>query len=104
MIKIILYIIMIILVVAGIVTILIKQSDNYKTDPNPDPNPEPNPETNPDSIKPTNFSVGVPEKPKVYKSSNLCDDTVLKPIIPVSVDYESQIPIDCPCTKYLEPP
>lgn len=93
--NIILYIIMGILVIAGIVTILIKQSDNYETETNSDPN---------HSIKPTNFSVGAPEKPEVYKSSNLCDDTVLKPIIPVSVDYGSEIPTNCPCTKYLEPP
>ena len=93
--KIILYIIMGILVVAGIVTILIKQSDNYNTQTNTEPI---------HSIKPTNFSVGAPEKTEVYKSSNLCDDTVLKPIIPVSVDYGSEIPKDCPCTKYLEPP
>jgi len=83
------------LVIAGIVTLLIKQSDNYTTDTNTQPTY---------SIKPANFSVGVPEKPEVYKSSNLCDDTVLKPIIPVSVDYGSEMQTNCPCTKYLEPP
>jgi hypothetical protein len=54
-------------------------------------------------IKPTEFNVGVIETP-VYSSANLCDTTVLKPIVPVDVDYGSKIPNDCPCTKYLQPP
>lgn len=54
-------------------------------------------------IKPAEFKVGEIDMP-VYNSANLCDTTVLKPIIPVDVDYGSKIPNDCPCTKYLQPP
>ena len=86
--KTIIYTIFITLVVGGIVVLLINTYDDY----------------DPDYIQPAEFNVGQPEKQEVYKSSNLCDDTVLKPIIPVSVDYGSEIPRECPCTKYLEPP
>jgi hypothetical protein len=54
-------------------------------------------------INPTNFDIGIIDQ-KIYKSSNVCNDTVLKPIIPVNVYYGSSIPDDCPCTKYLQPP
>ena len=54
-------------------------------------------------INPTNFDIGIIDE-KIYKSSNVCNDAVLKPIIPVSVDYGSTFPNDCTCTKYLEPP
>jgi hypothetical protein len=57
----------------------------------------------PGSIDPTEFDVGLIHKP-TPKSSSLCNDTVLKPIIPVNVDYGWKMPANCPCTKYLEPP
>jgi hypothetical protein len=57
----------------------------------------------PGSIDPTEFDVGMIHKP-TPKSSSLCNDTVLKPIIPVNVDYGWKMPTNCPCTKYLEPP
>ena len=82
------YTIFITLILAGIVLLLINTSDDY----------------DPPYIQPTEFNVGKPERSEVYKSSNLCDDTVLKPIIPVSVDYGSEMPTNCGCTKYLEPP
>jgi len=54
-------------------------------------------------IQPAEFEVGLVEQP-IYKSSNLCNDTVLKPIIPVNVDYGWKMPENCPCTKYIEAP
>ena len=64
---------------------------------------EPEEEQNIPYINPTNFEIGIIDQ-KIYKSSNVCNDTVLKPIIPVNVDYGSSMPNDCPCTKYLQPP
>jgi hypothetical protein len=89
------YIIPIILIIVGIVLLSLgNYQDNYTDDP----------EKSPYYIKPSDFTVGNPTYPEVYKSSNLCDDTTLKPIIPVSVDYGFKMPESCPCTKYLEPP
>ena len=55
------------------------------------------------SIKPSQFDTGI-IKQDTYKSSNLCNNTVLKPIIPVNVDYGWEMPENCPCCKYIEPP
>ena len=54
-------------------------------------------------IKPQVFDVGLIDQ-KVYKSSNICNDTVLKPIIPVDVDYGWQMPQKCACNRYIEAP
>lgn len=90
------YVIVVLLAFSGILLLLSLNNENYVKPPT-------NPEEDPNAIKPTNFSVGPIYEP-TYKSSNLCDTTVLKPIIPVNVDYGSTMPEICPCTKYLTPP
>jgi hypothetical protein len=61
------------------------------------------PEKSPYHIKPEDFNVGVIDQ-KVCRYSNLCNDTVLKPITPVDVDYGWKMPEKCPCTMYIEAP
>ena len=91
------YVIIFLLAVSGILLFIsINYSDDYDNYTPPEGPEGP-------YIEPKDFSIGTVEQP-VYRSSNLCDSTVLKPIIPVYVDYDSKMPDNCPCTKYLEPP
>jgi hypothetical protein len=86
------YIVVVLLAFSGVLLLLSLNNENYVK-----------PEEGSNYIKPTDFSVGPIYEP-TYKSSNLCDTTVLKPIIPVNVDYGTTMPENCPCTKYLTPP
>jgi hypothetical protein len=92
----------ILFILGGIILfILFKSRKNNKDSFIPTEHPQE--EENVPYINPTNFDIGIIDQ-KIYKSSNVCNDTVLKPIIPVNVDYGSTFPDDCTCTKYLEPP
>lgn len=58
-------------------------------------------------INPSTFDVGLIPPPVPYKSSNLCNDKVLKPTIQPQVDYQikEMPPIkDCSCLQFLAPP
>lgn len=91
------YIIIFLLVVSGILLLIsVNNSDEYD-------NYTPSVPPEGPYLTPKEFSIGPVEQP-VYRSANLCDSTVLKPIIPVYVDYDSKMPDNCPCTKYLQPP
>jgi hypothetical protein len=93
------YVIIFLLVISGILLMIsMNNDDDYDNYIPPVPSPPEGP-----YLEPKEFTIG-PVKQAVYKSANLCDPTVLKPIIPVYVDYESKMPNNCPCTKYLEPP
>jgi hypothetical protein len=75
-------------------------NSDSNSDSNSDNHPKPRDNY---SIKPLQFDIGI-MKQDTYKSSNLCNNTVLKPIIPVNVDYGWEMPENCPCCKYIEPP
>lgn len=94
------YVIILLLVLSALLLYSSMSSDEYD---NYSPPTSVEPENVP-YINPTEFKVGQVEKQPVYKSSNLCDSTTLKPIIPVDVDYEWKMPTNCECTKYLQPP
>lgn len=94
------YVIVLFLILSGILLFSsMTDDDEYDNYIPPSAQPEDVP-----YINPTEFKVRPVEHPPVYKSSNLCDSTTLKPIIPVDVDYGWKMPTECPCAKYLEPP
>ena len=93
--KISIYVVISLLVISSLLLVL-SINDSYYDNYSP-------PKENLNYIKPTEFKITNSYDPEC-QSSNLCDSTVLKPIIPVNVDYDSKMPSTCPCTKYLEPP
>ena len=93
------YVIILLLVLSALLLYASMTTDEYDNYSPPSVKPE-----NVPYINPTEFKIGLVENQPVYKSSNLCDSTTLKPIIPVDVDYEWSMPSNCECTKYLQPP
>lgn len=58
-------------------------------------------------LEPTTFEVGVMNKKDCgteYKSSNLCNDTVLYPINALDVSYGSVMPEKCGCMEFIQAP
>ena len=93
------YVIILFLVLSVLLLYASITTDEYDNYSPPSVQPE-----NVPYINPKEFKIGLVEKQPVYKSSNLCDSTTLKPIIPLDVDYEWKMPTNCECTKYLQPP
>jgi len=60
------------------------------------------------AINPEKFEITVTPvyTPEEYKSSNVCNDKVLKTINAIDVDYGWKMPRgeNCPCSKYILPP
>lgn len=54
-------------------------------------------------ITPKNYQLGRINE-NVYKSSNLCDNTILKPINGLEVDYGSKVPEGLPCARFIQSP
>lgn len=102
------------------VVVLIVKKDNEKTKTSsrvpqlPQPSPsqqkklqEKNNESPQRYLEPTTFEVGVMPSncgKDAYKSSNLCNDTVLYPINALDVSYGSVMPEKCGCMEFIQPP